>query len=72
MDSIPGLGRSPGEEWQPTPVFLPAESFGQRSLAGCSLWVAELDTTERLGTHTHTHTHTQTQVRTSSHSLSVA
>ena len=24
-------------EWQPTPVFLPGESHGQRSLAGCSL-----------------------------------
>jgi len=22
--------------WQPTPVFLPGESHGQRSLAGCS------------------------------------
>ena len=24
--------------WQPTPVFLPGESRGQRSLAGCSPW----------------------------------
>ena len=24
--------------WQPTPVFLPGESHGQRSLADCSLW----------------------------------
>ena len=24
--------------WQPTPVFLPGESQGQRSLAGCSRW----------------------------------
>ena len=31
--SIPGLGRSPGEGGQPTPVFLPGESHGQRSLA---------------------------------------
>jgi len=23
-------------EWQPTPVFLPGESHGQRSLVGCS------------------------------------
>ena len=30
---IPGLGRFPwGREWQPTPVFLPGESLGQRSL----------------------------------------
>ena len=24
--------------WQPSPVFLPGESHGQRSLAGCSPW----------------------------------
>ena len=35
--SIPGLGRFPWRrKWQPTPVFLPGESHGQRSLAGCS------------------------------------
>ena len=34
---IPGLGRSPGgRAWQPTPVFLPEESRGQRSLVGHS------------------------------------
>ena len=32
---------------QPTPVFLPGESQGQRSLVGCCLWgCTELDTTE--------------------------
>ena len=36
--------RSLGQE--PTPVFLPGEPRGQRSLAGCSPRV-ELDTTER-------------------------
>ena len=30
--------RSPGEGWQPTPVFLPGESHGQRRLAGHSPW----------------------------------
>ena len=25
-------------KWQPTPVFLPGEFHGQRSLAGCSPW----------------------------------
>ena len=25
-------------KWQPTPVFLPRESQGQRSLVGCHLW----------------------------------
>ena len=32
--SITGLGRSPGEGWQPTPVFLPGEFYGERSLVG--------------------------------------
>ena len=33
--------------WQPTPVFLPGESSGQRSLAGCSpLCHKESDITE--------------------------
>ena len=27
-----------GREWQPTPVFLPGEFHGQRSLAGYSPW----------------------------------
>ena len=36
-------------EWHPTPVFLPGESHGRRSLAGCSPWgCKESDTTERL------------------------
>ena len=33
--------------WQPTPVFLPGEYQGQRSLVGCHLWGrTESDTTE--------------------------
>ena len=33
--------------WQPTPVFLPGEFHGQRSLVGYSPWgPKELDTTE--------------------------
>ena len=33
-------------KWQPTPVFLPGESQGQGSLAGCRLWGhTESDTT---------------------------
>ena len=45
-------------EWQPTPVFLPGEFHGQRSLVGYSPWDhKKSDTTKRL-THTHTHTHT--------------
>ena len=34
-------------KWQPTPVFLPGESHGQRSLVGYSSWGhRELNTTE--------------------------
>ena len=41
--------------WQPTPVLLPGESHGQRSLVGYSLWgCRELDTNERQ-TLTHIH-----------------
>ena len=45
--SIPGSGRFPWRrKWQPTPVFLPGKSHGQRSLAGYSLWSCkELETT---------------------------
>ena len=33
--------------WQPTPVYLPGKSLGQRSLVGCSPWGSEeSDTTE--------------------------
>ena len=40
-------------EWQPTPVFLPGKSHGQRSLVGYSPWgCKELDRTEWLLTLT--------------------
>ena len=49
LSLIPGLGRSWRREWQPTPVLLPGESHGQRSLVGYSLWGhKQLDMTERL------------------------
>ena len=39
-------------KWQPTPVFLPGKSHGQRNLAGYSTWHSlcpkESDTTELL------------------------
>ena len=39
LGSIPGSGRSPGEgKWQPTPVLLPGESHGGRSLVSYSPW----------------------------------
>ena len=35
----PWAGKSPWRrEWPPTPVFLPGESHGQRSLEGYSPW----------------------------------
>ena len=40
-------------KWQPTPVFLPGESHGQRSLVGYNPWdCKKLDMTK----HTYTHT----------------
>ena len=39
-------------QWQPTPVLLPGDSHGWRSLVGCSPWGRkESDTTERLHFH---------------------
>ena len=44
--SIPWVEIPWRRNWQPTPVFLPGKSHGQRSLAGYSLWGhKELDTT---------------------------
>ena len=35
----PWVGKIPWRRpWQPTPIFLPGESHGQRSLAGYSPW----------------------------------
>ena len=45
----PWVGKIPwSRAWQPTPVFLPGESHGQRSLLGYSPWgcCKELDRTE--------------------------
>ena len=40
-------------KWQPTPVFLPGEFHGQRSLVGYSLWcLKESDTIEWLSDNT--------------------
>ena len=48
-------------KWQPTPVFLPGESQGWRSLLGCHLWGrTETDTTEA------------TQQQQQQHGLSIA
>ena len=49
----PWVGKIPWRRaWQPTPIFLPGESHGQRRLVGYSPWgCKELDTIEQLSTH---------------------
>ena len=55
---IPGLVRSPGEgKWLPTPVFLPGESHGQRSLAGYSPWGCKESDKAEVTDHTRTEKH---------------
>ena len=50
-------------KWQPTPVFLPGESHGQRGLVAYRLWgCRELDTTKQL-------THTTQMFATTTHSF---
>ena len=46
----PWVGKIPWKRaWLPTPVFLPGEFHGQRTLVGCSSWShKESDTTEQL------------------------
>ena len=58
VGSIPGLGRSPGEEngSSSTPAFLPEKFDGQKSLAGYGPWVAKSGT--QLSIHAHVHIHT--------------
>ena len=48
----PWVGKIPWRKaWQPTPVFLPGESHGQRSLLGYSPWGAKSQTRlKRLST----------------------
>ena len=56
---IRSLGQEDPErrEWLPTPVFLPGESHGQRSLVGYSpLAYKKSDMTECLNTFSHIHT----------------
>ena len=49
--------------WQPTPVFWPGESQGQRSLVGYSLWGhKELDMTEATW-YTHTFEEKDSNIR---------
>ena len=67
---ISGSGRSPGEEdpleWQPTPVFLPGEFHGQRSLVGYSPWRnGESERTEQLSLSIRAHSYVLRTLSTS-------
>ena len=46
------IGLLQRRQWHPTPVLLPGKSYGQRSLVGCSPWVARSHT--RLSNFTFT------------------
>ena len=63
--SDPGVGKIPWRRaWQLTPVSLPGEPHGQRSLAGYNSWgCIESDMTERLSTAQHiAETNTRLQI----------
>ena len=50
---VPWVRKVPRKrKWQPTPVFLPGESHGQRSLVYYSPWGSQKSWTQ-LSTHTH-------------------
>ena len=52
----PWVGKIPWRrEWQPTPVFLPGEFHGQRSLEGFSPWGHKESDTAEVTEHTGTH-----------------
>ena len=51
VSSIPGSGRNEmSRKWQLTPVFLPGEFLGQRSLVGYSPWGCKV---RHVWAHTH-------------------
>ena len=52
LPKLAPFGKVRRRQWHPTPVLLPGESHGRRSLVGCSPWGRwGLDTTERLHFH---------------------
>ena len=52
----PWVGKIPWRRaWQPTSVYLPGESHGQRSLAGCSPWGLKESDTNEATEHAHMH-----------------
>ena len=62
----PWIGKIPWRrKWQPTPVLLPGESHGWRSLVGYSSWGhKESDTTEQFYSLTHSPTQSESWWRT--------
>ena len=59
---VPWVGKIPwSRQWQPTPVFLPRQSYGQRSLAGYDS--LKLDTTEWLSMLSYIKEDTSTALR---------
>ena len=53
----PWAGKIPWRrEWPPTPLFLPGESHGQRSLAGYSPWCRGVGHSAHARARAHTHT----------------
>ena len=54
----PWVGKIPWRRaWQPTPVFLPGETYGQRSLAGYRPWVCKESDMTKATAHNHTSIH---------------
>ena len=72
LGSTPGLGRFPCRgAWQPTPMFLPGESHGRRSLAGYTVHGA-VKSQKRLATnpfHFHTYSLSRFVLATLKHSI---
>ena len=51
----PWVGKTPWRKtWQPTPVFFPGESHGQRSLVGYSPWDRKESDMTKVIQHGHT------------------
>ena len=52
----PWVGKIPWRrKWQPTPIFLPGKSHGQRSLVGYSPWACRVGITEQLNNNDNVH-----------------
>jgi len=70
MGSIPGLRRPRRRNWKLTPVFLPGESYGQRTLAGYSPWGHRVPMAEHIHIHTYSRKTKPNQTKRSTSPLS--